>query len=97
MHPRSEVSIPADGALLEGDLTIPGEAAGVVVFAHGSGSSRHSPRNRRVAEALNDNRLAALPFDLLDSPRLGEQGALEEVELLARTWLLRWLPGGAGG
>lgn len=66
MHPRSEVSIPADGALLEGDLTIPDEAVGVVAFAHGSGSSRHSPRNRRVAEALNGHRLATLLFDLLD-------------------------------
>ncbi len=45
---------------------------------------------------MNDDRLAALPFDLLESPGLGEQGALERVELLARTWFLRRLPGGAG-
>jgi putative phosphoribosyl transferase len=66
VHARSEVSIPADGALLEGDLTIPDGAVGIVAFAHGSGSSRHSPRNRQVAEALNGNGLATLLFDLLE-------------------------------
>ena len=66
VQPRSEVSIPADGARLEGDLTIPDEPVGLVAFAHGSGSGRHSPRNRRVAGALNDNGLATLLFDLLD-------------------------------
>ena len=66
MHPRSEVSIPVDGVLLEGELTIPDGAVGMVAFAHGSGSSRHSPRNRGVAAALNDDRLATLLFDLLE-------------------------------
>jgi dienelactone hydrolase len=50
---------------LEGDLAIPHAATGLVVFAHGSGSSRHSPRNRYVAEALNEAGLATLLFDLL--------------------------------
>ena len=59
------VKIPAGGAMLEGDLTVPPHAAGVVIFAHGSGSSRHSPRNRRVASALNRSGLATLLFDLL--------------------------------
>jgi dienelactone hydrolase len=66
VQPRSEVSIPADGALLEGDLTIPDGTVGIVAFAHGSGSSRKSPRNRQVAEALNGNGLATLLFDLLE-------------------------------
>ena len=59
------VRIPAGGTMLEGDLTLPPHAAGCVVFAHGSGSSRHSPRNRRVASALNQAGLATLLFDLL--------------------------------
>ena len=50
---------------LPGALTIPGNARGLVAFAHGSGSSRFSPRNTAVATALNDRRFAALLFDLL--------------------------------
>ena len=59
------VTLPAGAAQLDGDLTLPPEAAGVVAFAHGSGSSRHSPRNRQVAAALQDRRLGTLLFDLL--------------------------------
>jgi dienelactone hydrolase len=66
VHATSEVSISADGALLRGDLTVPDDAIGVVAFAHGSGSSRHSPRNRQVASALNADRLATLLLDLLE-------------------------------
>lgn len=51
----------------EGDLTVPADAVGVVVFAHGSGSSRHSPRNQAVARALQDHRFATLLFDLLSA------------------------------
>lgn len=50
---------------LEGDLSVPSGASGVVVFAHGSGSSRHSPRNRYVAGILNEGSLATLLIDLL--------------------------------
>jgi putative phosphoribosyl transferase len=50
---------------LEGHLAIPDRARGIVIFAHGSGSSRHSPRNRAVARRLNDVHLATLLFDLL--------------------------------
>ena len=53
------------GAQLEGDLVVPGRAAGCVLFAHGTGSSRHSPRNRFVAEALQGRGLATLLLDLL--------------------------------
>ncbi|XXU03016.1 hypothetical protein WMF20_45545 [Sorangium sp. So ce834] len=55
-----------DGARLEGSLTIPAGATGLVLFAHGSGSSRHSPRNRFVAEVLQGAGLATLLFDLLN-------------------------------
>lgn len=59
------VSIPADGVALEGELRVPDGATGLVVFAHGSGSSRHSPRNNFVAEVLRDRGLGTLLFDLL--------------------------------
>jgi pimeloyl-ACP methyl ester carboxylesterase len=59
------VRVPAGPATLEGNLTLPGEARAVVLFAHGSGSSRHSPRNRYVARLLNEAKLATLLIDLL--------------------------------
>ena len=59
------VRIEAGAVVLEGDLRLPHDARGVVLFAHGSGSSRHSPRNRRVAELLNEAKLATLLLDLL--------------------------------
>ena len=59
------VSIPADGVFLPGDLVVPAKAAGIVVFAHGSGSSRLSSRNQFVARELNEQGLATLLFDLL--------------------------------
>jgi len=61
----SEVEIVAGRAVLYGNLIIPEKAVGLVLFAHGSGSSRHSPRNQFVARTLNDARLATLLFDLL--------------------------------
>lgn len=75
------VRIPAGAAELDGDLDVPDGASGVVVFAHGSGSSRHSPRNRQVAAALQEAGLATLLMDLLTS-------AEEEVD--ARTRELRF-------
>jgi dienelactone hydrolase len=59
------VSIPAGAVTLEGDLSVPAVAKGFVLFAHGSGSSRHSPRNRYVAEVLNEHSLGTLLVDLL--------------------------------
>jgi putative phosphoribosyl transferase len=61
----SEVVVEAGGLQLAGDLTVPSNAIGTVIFAHGSGSSRRSVRNRQVAEALADAGLATLLFDLL--------------------------------
>jgi pimeloyl-ACP methyl ester carboxylesterase len=69
------VRVPAGGITLEGNLAIPPNAAGVVTFAHGSGSSRHSPRNRAVAAALREGRLATLLIDLLTS----EEEAVDEA------------------
>jgi putative phosphoribosyl transferase len=59
------VRIPVEGVSLDGDLALPEGATGLVVFAHGSGSSRLSPRNRMVAAALQDAGLGTLLFDLL--------------------------------
>ena len=59
------MQIDLPGAVLSGDLTIPEEASGLVIFAHGSGSSRHSPRNRFVAQRINAHGLGTLLVDLL--------------------------------
>jgi putative phosphoribosyl transferase len=64
MRPLS-VRLDANGAILNGDLSIPADARGLVVFAHGSGSSRHSRRNRAVADVLVHAKLATLLLDLL--------------------------------
>src|SRR5437867_11568539 len=61
----SEVQIQAGRAVLSGNPTIPGNAIALVLFAHGSGSSRNSPRNQFVARTLNDAGLGTLLFDLL--------------------------------
>ena len=61
------VQIPSGGALLDADLVIPSGARGIVLFAHGSGSSRFSSRNRAVAEVLNQGGFATLLLDLLTS------------------------------
>jgi dienelactone hydrolase len=59
------VQVPAGTVTLEGNLTLPEEAQAIMLFAHGSGSSRHSPRNRYVARVLNEAKLATLLIDLL--------------------------------
>jgi dienelactone hydrolase len=61
----SEVTIPINGAELDATLALPGRANGIVVFAHGSGSGRQSPRNRYVADALVRQELGTLLLDLL--------------------------------
>lgn len=59
------VRIKADPVVMEGELAIPKKAQGIVVFAHGSGSSRHSPRNKFVAKVLREEGFGTLLFDLL--------------------------------
>src|SRR5438477_1082951 len=61
----SEVQINAGRAVLSGDLNIPKDVSALLLFAHGSGSSRHSPRNQFVARTLNEAGLGTLLFDLL--------------------------------
>jgi putative phosphoribosyl transferase len=65
MATSSTVELSLQGAALRGDLVVPTGASGIVLFAHGSGSSRMSPRNRRVAVSLNDAGFATLLLDLL--------------------------------
>ncbi|MCA1833173.1 MAG: dienelactone hydrolase family protein [Actinomycetota bacterium] len=83
-----EILIDARGAALAGDLSVPDGARGVVTFAHGSGSSRHSPRNRAVATAMQQRGFATLLMDLLtedeerQEARAGHQGF--DIELLAQ-------------
>jgi pimeloyl-ACP methyl ester carboxylesterase len=62
---EQRVRLPVGGVTLEGDLALPDHPPGVVLFAHGSGSGRHSPRNRFVAERLRDAGLGTLLIDLL--------------------------------
>jgi putative phosphoribosyl transferase len=64
-HTLTPVTIRSHGVLLHGDLTVGPESRGVVLFAHGSGSSRHSPRNQRVAATLQHDGFATLLLDLL--------------------------------
>ena len=65
MHHKELVTIRSGAAEMEGMLELPNEALGVVLFAHGSGSSRHSPRNNYVAGVLRDGRIGTLLLDLL--------------------------------
>ncbi|GGS63337.1 putative phosphoribosyl transferase [Planobispora rosea] len=78
-----EVRIPIGETTLSGTLTVPVGAPGVVVFVHGSGSSRHSPRNRYVAEVLNDAGLGTLLFDLLTPEEEGDRANVFDISLLA--------------
>jgi len=74
-----EVRIEAGGVTLSGTLAMPAEARGAVLFAHGSGSSRHSPRNRYVAEQLRECGMATLLLDLLTSPEEAEDLRTREL------------------
>ena len=82
------VQVPVDSVELEGTLSVPTAAQGVILFAHGSGSSRHSPRNRYVADILNESGLATLLIDLLteDEQQVDLQTAhlRFDIPLLAR-------------
>jgi putative phosphoribosyl transferase len=78
-----EVVIPAERRQLPGRLTIPSGATGLVVFAHGSGSGRHSPRNQAVARALNDAGLGTLLFDLLSPEEEADRANVFDIPLLA--------------
>jgi putative phosphoribosyl transferase len=91
--PRAiELEIPI-GPGLPGDLAVPAAAAAVTLFAHGSGSSRLSPRNRFVAGELNRRRIATLLFDLLTPDEEADRANVFDVDLLGERLLetTRWL------
>lgn len=83
MKPRA-IAVAADAVTLPGDLVLPSAARGLVLFAHGSGSSRLSPRNRYVAGVLNEAGLATLLFDLLTAAEDTDRAARFDIALLAR-------------
>lgn len=77
------VNIDLEDVQLEGDLAVPDDASGLVVFAHGSGSSRKSPRNNFVAETLRDHGLTTLLFDLLTEQEDRRYETRFDIDLLA--------------
>jgi alpha-beta hydrolase superfamily lysophospholipase len=90
----AEVVIPAGHARLEGSLVLPAKPRGIVLFAHGSGSSRHSPRNRYVAGVLHEAGFATLLFDLLTAAEDRAYATRFDIPLLttrlvaATTWVM---------
>jgi putative phosphoribosyl transferase len=89
--------IPAGDAVLDGDLVVPSGASGIAVFAHGSGSSRHSPRNKSVARVIREAGVGSLLFDLLtreeESVDVFTRHLRFDIELLTRRLIeaTRWL------
>lgn len=81
---RRAVEIEVDDLRLPGDLARPDDSAAVVVFAHGSGSSRLSPRNVQVATRLHHDRLGTLLFDLLTEEESAHRGKVFDIPLLGR-------------
>lgn len=94
-HERRKVEIFLNRTLLEGDLFVPPFARGLVLFAHGSGSSRLSPRNRFVAQELNSRRFATLLFDLLTEREDQDYTVRFDIDLLTHRLLdvTNWLDG----
>ncbi len=78
-----EVSVQAGRTTLSGSLALPDDPSGIVLFAHGSGSSRHSPRNRYVASALNSRGIATLLLDLLTPDEEHDRRLVFDIDLLA--------------
>ncbi len=97
IHNQTDMKIPIGNVEVEGTLTIPPDAKAVVLFAHGSGSSRFSPRNKYVAKEFNKAKIATLLFDLLT----GEEEEIDvvtaqyrfNIALLALrlVWVTKWL------
>lgn len=96
---ETQVRIPTGDAVLDGDLAIPSGANGIVVFAHGSGSSRYSPRNRSVAGVIQEAGVGSLLFDLLtreeESVDVFTRHLRFDIELLTTRLIeaTRWLAG----
>jgi putative phosphoribosyl transferase len=96
---RTSIRIPLGGVYLEADFTLPEGATGLVVFAHGSGSSRHSPRNRHVADVLNNGMIGTVLADLLTRKEEAEDIRTAklrfDINLLVRrlTAITEWVGG----
>jgi dienelactone hydrolase len=100
MAPERHITIPLGKVRLEGNLILPEGGGAVVLFVHGSGSSRHSPRNRYVARVLNEGHLATLLMDLLtpEEEAIDAQtaqlrfdiGLLAERVVAATDWLVQY-------
>ncbi|BBZ06523.1 hypothetical protein MDOR_06920 [Mycolicibacterium doricum] len=88
-----EVRVATRSAVVSGHLAVPEQPRGVIVFAHGSGSSRHSPRNRYVAEVLNGAGFATLLFDLLTPEEERDRANVFDIGLLSSRLVdvTRWL------
>ncbi len=92
---EQQVEIPSGGIVLEGALALPSRARAAVIFAHGSGSSRHSPRNRSVADVLHQAGIGTLLFDLLTHAEDVAYANRFDIELLterliaATAWMRR--------
>jgi putative phosphoribosyl transferase len=82
------IQIPIDSIILDGELTIPEGAKAIVVFSHGSGSSRHSPRNKFVAQKIQQEGLATLMFDLLTPHEDEDYHKRFDIELLIQRLIL---------
>jgi putative phosphoribosyl transferase len=88
-----EIEVVAGALTLAGHINVPQNALGIVIFAHGSGSSRHSPRNQEVAKTLNQAGLATLLFDLLAPAEEADRSNVFDIELLGGRLLdvTKWL------
>lgn len=95
MTQNTELKIPVDGLLLEGILGVPGNARGLVVFSHGSGSSRLSPRNTYIARELQRSGIATLLFDLLTEDEDEVYRQRFNIELLSDRLMkvTKWIAG----
>jgi putative phosphoribosyl transferase len=95
---KQDVNIPVENLILEGELIIPAESNAIVVFSHGSGSSRFSTRNKMVAEFLHRQNIGTLLFDLLTTSEDRIYQNRFNIELLTRRliastkWLINYLP-----
>ena len=78
IHQENDMKIPVGNVVLMGNLNLPSDAKGVVLFAHGSGSGRYSPRNQYVAKEFNKAKIGTLLFDLLTSEE--EEEDMETAE-----------------
>src|SRR6266498_490736 len=94
----SQVEIDSGRVSLPGELTVPPDAVGIAVFAHGSGSTRLSPRNVAVARALNERGIATLLFDLLTPAEANDRGNVFDIDLLSDRLeaATRWATTGEG-